>query len=602
MAEQKTRTIDGVRFPDFWPDITCLLWLFRNAPTLSKNPFAWSCFGQPADQPWTGTGRFKYAKIIDQAYFQKSFEYHDWSEAATDSFCSYEQTAITGCGGSSKSTSAGAYAWKFYQCDPLRTAVLIASTTYAAAKKRIWKNVSGFYSDFCRQTGYRQSTMVGNPAPSICPLREDAHGVMKRDTAYGIHVIAVAQGELQKGIDSMKGFHPERLLFIADEVDACSPALIDVQDNLRIGCEEYQAIWLGNDPSLFNPLGKLMEPGKGQTITLGHKDWTSTQGIHCLRFDGYDSPNIRDNNKWKGIIRQQDIDAITRNGVQANTPMAWIMVRGLHPPEGSDDTVVSEAMLLRFHTSERVTWQRGYTLSASLDPGFGGDPCSYRTFKRGLDVSGITRVEIDEVIEIPIVANDPGNPAEYQIAHKVMELSKARSIPPEEFIAGTTGIGRGVGAVLQREWSPRVNLCEEGGACSDLIVSEETPRPAKELYDRRVTELWFSIREFVEADMIRNLDPATAIQLQGRKHETKGTGAGKRISLEKKTDMKDRGLSSPNEADALAFYIDLLRSKGVNASVSSPVKEAAHDQMQSVMEEYEAMEIGDYSEEFADAD
>lgn len=581
------KRIDGVAFDPTWPDLTCLFWLFRYAPVLSKNPLAWTFQGKEADRPWTGTSRFTYAQAIDEMLFHNSFQYHDWSIAATEAFCDHEQTAIVGAGGSSKSTSAAAYALKFYLCDPLRSAVLIFSTTYSAAKKRIWKNTSSFYSEFCRLTGYQESTMVGNPAPSICPLRKDSHGSLKRDTAYGIHVIAFAQGELEKGINSAKGYHPERLLLIGDEVDAVGQACVDVVDNLRIGCEEFQAIWLGNDPSLFNPLGKLMEPEKGKPVGLQHKEWTSIQGVHCLRFDGYDSPNIRDGNKWKGIIRQQDIDAITRNGAQSNTPMAWIMVHGLHPPEGADDTVLSEAALARFNCRDQVTWQRSFIVSASVDAGFGGDDCIYRTFKRGNDISGQMRCMIDEIITIPIDVSNKDTPAEFQIAHKAMELCKARSIPPEEFIISSSGTGRGAVSVLQREWSPRIMVFEEGGAASDKIVSEEDPRPAKELYDRKITEIYFSIREFVEADMIRNLDTTTANQLCNRKHTTKGTGAGQRKSAEKKEDMKARGLSSPNEADAFGGYIELLRERGINASVKTPIKQKSQKSVQQAISEYD---------------
>lgn len=581
---KKRKIIDGVLFPIDWPDLVCLFWLFKHSPKLQQRDLVWGIEGKPAIEvplgSYTGLGRFSYSKSIAQMLFPKLMEWQDWSEKAVQTFCENESTAITGCGGSSKSTSAGLYGWQFYQCDPLNSAVLIVSTTLDSAKKRIWKNINIFYSEFVRMTGDRSSGIVGNPRPSICPLTKQS-GEMKRDTAVGLHVIAVAKGELEKGIASMKGFHPRRLLIITDEADSVSQAVVDVRANLRIGTEEFQTIDLGNDPQLFNPLGQQMEPSKGRMVGLENIEWTSTSGIKCLRFDGYDSPNIRDNNKWTGIIRQSDINKITKNGEHAETAMAYIMVRGIHPPEGADETVISQAAIARFNCKDRVTWQHGFIISGMVDPGYGGDPCIYRTFKRGFDTSGLFRVEMDEVIEIPIVVNDPLNPPEYQIAQKSMELSKARTIPPEEFVIGVAGRGAGTASVLQREWSPRIQTCDEGGACSDMIVSEEDPRPAKEIYDRRVTELWFSIREFIEADMLRNLDDATVLQLCQRKHAPKGGGQGKRTSLEKKTDMKDRGVPSPNEADALGFGINMLREKGINASVKSPVKSQANQALQS---------------------
>lgn len=579
MSKENTKRLHGVTFPAEWLDFHCLLWLFHFGNKLSANPY-WRPEGaldsSPSEHPYVGGGRFEhaqeYAKLV-----HKKFEWQYYSETAVRAFCDNEQTAISGAGGTSKSASAGFYAEPWYLCAPNDSAVLVVSTTLDGAKKRIWKNISSNYSELYRLTGgVGETVMLGNPRPHI---RSSA-----KDTAHGMFVVAVAAGEIQKGIESLKGFHPKRLLVIGDEVDAISQAVVDVCVNLRIGTVEFQAIWLGNDPSLFNPLGKLMEPERGKPVGLEHKEWTSISGIKCLRFDGYDSPNLKDNNKWTGIIRQVDIDAAHRQHGE-NSPQVWIMIRGIHPPEGADSTVLSEAMIARKNCRDRVTWKSSFILSAMLDPGFGGDPCLFRTFKRGLDTTDKLRVEMDEIIHIPIQANDATNPAEYQIAQKVMELCKARGIPPDEFIIGSTGTGRGAAAVLQREWSPNIHTCEEGGAASDLIVSEENPKPAKEQFDRRITELHFSIREFVEADMIRNLDLDTANQLCSRKYEIKGTGAGKRLSLEKKEDMKARGLRSPNESDSLAFGIDMLRNKGINATIQTTVKQEGNKAWDKALEE-----------------
>ena len=401
----------------------------------------------------------------------------------------------------------------------------------------------------------------------------DAEG--NPDISHGLFVIAVAKGELDKGINSIKGYHVKRLLYGLDETDAVHQACVDVKANISIGCDEFQAVYLGNDPSLLNPLGQLMQPERGKPVTLAHKQWVSYEGVYCLRSSAYDSPNIPDK-KYQGIVSQIDIDEITEDGTRKNTAMAWIMLEGLHPPAGCDETVLSESSLFQFHCFETVTWQRSYIESAALDPGFGGDPCVLRFYKRGKDLAdGKLRILIGERIEIPVIDTNELR-AENYIADKCRELCKARSVPPEEFVVGATGIGRGVGSALMRYWSPKINTCEEGGSASDKIVSDEDPRPAKELYDRKVTELYFSIREFVEADMIRGMDTKfTALQLCNRKQEPKN----KKQCLEPKRDMKERGQPSPNDSDCLAFYIDMLRSKGINASVMTPIKTQARKEL-----------------------
>jgi hypothetical protein len=595
------KIIDGIAFDSAWPDVTCILGLFRFAPQLEQDPFSWPF---PQDDPkrsYTGTGRYQHFRQFCQLAFPHTFEFQDWSARATEDFCSNEQTAICGCTTSSKSTSAGLYGLTFYLCNTAQTAVIIVSNTIKGAKMRIWKSVSAYFSEFVRKTGYNESRMLGSPVPSICPLLANS----QRDEGHGIHIIGVGEGDLETQINKVKGFHAKRILLIGDETDSITQAVPDSRANLRSGTKEFQCIWLGNRPSMFNPLGKLMEPSPGKPVTVSHKSWLSTTGVKCLRFDAWDSPNLRDNNKWTGIVRQCDIDSAVRDAGSPNAPIIWIMYRGLEPPEGADNTICSEAMISRFRCRDKVKWHSSFITSAMLDPGFGGDPCIYRTFKRGLSLNLEEtdhsllklRVMLDEVIQIPINADDPNNPAEYQIARKVQELNQSRSIPPDEFVIASTGTGRGAAAVLKREYSQLIHTCEEGGAPSDSITSDQDPTPAKERYDRRITELCFSIKLFIEADMIRGLDEKTAAQLCSRLHDLKG----RKISVEKKEDMKSRGIPSPNEMDALAAGIDLLRQeKQINAAIVTTTTQAATQSFEKAARELDFdSDENSYSDSYA---
>jgi hypothetical protein len=84
-----------------------------------------------------------------------------------------------------------------------------------------------------------------------------------------------------------------------------------------------------------------------------------------------------------------------------------------------------------------------------------------------------------------------------------------------------------------------------------------------------VTELWYSFRQFVEADMIRGLDVKTASEFSSRHFEIKG----KKIAIETKTEMKERGLASPDFADCCAVGIHLLRERGINATIHTQVQD-----------------------------
>jgi hypothetical protein len=588
-SSEKFRIVSGIPFPVEWPDLFCQLQLFLNAPKFQLEPENIIIRGQ--QYVYSGTGRFEHSRNISKILWPKSFQWHDWSEKVdrkaceTSSLSSNGLFCATGCGASSKSTTLGGYALKFWMAAPLDTAVLMASKTIDNSKKRIWREVARLYSGFSSLVGgYKDATIGSSPRPSICPVMGADR---KKDESHGLFVVAMHGKDLEKEVEFLKGFHVRRILVIADELDSLEEggeALVKTfNDNLSTGTYEAQFVGLGNDPSLFNALGDMMQPEIGKPVGLNHKDWISAKGVNCLRLDAWDSPNLVHPDKFTGLVGQKDIDRITKNGVELNSPSVWIQLHGLHPPEGCSNTVLSEATLLRFHAFESVTWKSGFTLCAALDPAFGGDACIFRTVKRGLDTHGNMKILCDEMLSLPIDARPQAPPADYQIAEKVKSLCKDRGIAPDEFILDATGIGRGVAAILEREWSGRIEKCVFGGACSERIISEENPVPANKEYDRFVTELWFAAREYTEADMIRGLDLKTSVQLCSRTYEDKGAGSGRKLSIQKKEEM----LHSPDEADALVTALELLRRKGVWPSITGVAKEETQKSVEKAMIDYD---------------
>lgn len=481
----------------------------------------------------------------------------------------------------------------WWMCAPQESAVLIASTTIGAALQRIWKNVSEFYLTGTRRMGpIGDSVLLGKPKPEI--------RTTQKDFAHGLFVVAVAQGDIQKAIDELKGRHPRRLMVVGDETDSISQAIVDVCANLAIGTEEFQAVWLGNLPSLFNPLGAMMAPSTGMPVSesLG-TEWVSAKGIKCLRFDGEDSPNLEEGAKWTGIIGRKDIERIERRWGK-NSPQYWIMVKGLPPPIGAENTVLTEALLFRYNAFSSVTWGGKFVSSVLLDPAFGGDRCVIRQMDRGEDADGHTRLFFHAPVILRINAQDTSTPAEYQIAKQTMEFCKALGVPPNEFILDCTGTGRGIANVLKAEWSPLIETCEFGGAASTRIISDENPVPANKEYDRKITDLYFTFRAYVEADMIRGLDPETAREFCQREFEIKGKGEGKRTCLATKQELKSQGHASPDYSDNAVLGTELAWRKGIHAALTTPLKEEAKEQMEQVLNEWDDIEAGDYCEEFAD--
>jgi hypothetical protein len=316
VAGAVTQIIDGVSFPGAWPMLRCQLWLFRlpqGLPLTRSGDRNDTLDGNPSRYALYRLRAALSSRIITEIQ-RPNFEWHDWAITADQKFSDNQCTAICGGGGSSKSYTAGDYAFKFWECAPDETAVVVASTSIDAARKRIWKSISTAYNEVTRRLGSKlgESQMVSSPKPSI----RSKPG----DFVHGIYVIPVEQGDVDKAVDAIKGYHARRILIVRDESDAVSQAIIDVESNLRIGTDEFQTIDLGNLPSSLNPLGKQMEtaPGKPISEALGY-EWTSARGIACIRFDGENSPNIRDKGKWTGLMTEPDRAAIERQAGGKNT-------------------------------------------------------------------------------------------------------------------------------------------------------------------------------------------------------------------------------------------------------------------------------------------
>jgi hypothetical protein len=117
-----------------------------------------------------------------------------------------------------------------------------------------------------------------------------------------------------------------------------------------------------------------------------------------------------------------------------------------------------------------------------------------------------------------------------------------------------TGVGAGVvdraGELLGRRRVVGVN----NGAKSDA------PLVDGELTANKGAECWAKMREALRTGLAIEDDPELRQQLEGREY---GYDAHNRIVLERKDDMKKRGLASPDRADGLALtYAYPVASRG----------------------------------------
>lgn len=150
-----------------------------------------------------------------------------------------------------------------------------------------------------------------------------------------------------------------------------------------------------------------------------------------------------------------------------------------------------------------------------------------------------------------------------QVAERVIELidTEAKSKPYDAQIIDGDGIGAGVvDHIRHRGYHNRVPLFEFHGGI---------PANDSVMYFNRRAEIWGMMRDALKDGMEIPDDPELETDLTGPEY---GFSSKQQIQLEKKEDMKKRGLASPDSGDMLAmtFAVKIAPPKPKPAGPSRP--------------------------------
>jgi hypothetical protein len=204
-----------------------------------------------------------------------------------------------------------------------------------------------------------------------------------------------------------------------------------------------------------------------------------------------------------------------------------IRVRGVFPRAGS----------LHFIDGERIDAAIERALVADptaplvmgVDIARQGEDQSVIRFRRGLDARSIPAVKF----RIPDLM---------QVASRVME--QVNSHKPDAVFVDGTGIGWGVHDRLNQLGCPNLVGVDFGGKADRTDSGDAAAR-----YANKRAEMWGLMKEWCKAGCLPD-DRDLAADLSAVEY---GYDASDAILLERKGDMKRRGLASPDDGDALAL-------------------------------------------------
>jgi hypothetical protein len=427
---------------------------------------------------------------------------------------------------------------------PQASSVILTSTTAKMIRKRAWANIQQLHRG-CK--GF-----PGNLVDSKTTLQS-----VKGDDKNAIFAIPVLEGTTSKAVANIQGVHSSRILVIVDEATDTPEAAFEACSNLSKGCEEFQFLAIGNPHSHLDEHGRFSRPEDGwDSVGVETQEWKTKRGV-CVRFDGMHSPNVHDGTTtYPFLITSPQVQqAISFEGV--SSPKFWKYTRGFWPDEGVVRTVLSESMCEKYNVGQQHTFINKAVTVAGLDPAFGGDRCILRFARYGDLEGGAMGIQFTDIMPIQTDASS-SEPIHFQIAAKVKDACIMHGCEPRYLAVDSTGEGGGLCDILHKEWSNQIRRVEFGGRASDLPVSEQDSRISHEAYANRVTELWFSVREWVMANQIGGLDDPTIIEFCSRLFDDQK----RKIVVERKVDMKARTNQSPDLADAAVLIVELARQLG----------------------------------------
>lgn len=389
---------------------------------------------------------------------------------------------------------------------------------------------------------------------------------------------------------AMQGIHAPRVLLIVDEAGGISRLVGGSTRNLLTGdarmlaignpATDDEASWFetacedGDDPEVRDTITIAIPATASPTITGEY--------VRCLSCP----PQVPAHSIGDHLVDQAWVDsAIREHGDDAPYVVAKVFAK--FPKGGASRAIPSAYVDAATEALSIEPWwdpadlpEQPVSVDRNNKP-YKTQPYWGADIKLGVDVAAdggdefvIARVEGD-IARIRLVQSGAANQNSTDVAGKILEeihlaeqlAADLGSEQPVRVKVDAIGIGWGVVGTLEAWGSEGIH----NAVIVRVVVSESPDRPADKKAQWRPhnkrAEMWLNGREQFQPDLTSgrvrtrlDIDNRTAAQLRA---PTYGTNASGNQVIESKEHMKDRGVSSPDRAEAilLALYEPRVKRK-----------------------------------------
>lgn len=412
------------------------------------------------------------------------------------------KTAVQSCHGIGKSfTAAVTAAWWIAAHPPGEAMVVTSAPSGDQMRKILWGEI-------------RKAHARGNLPGSITRAQTPSWTINGQEVAFGRKPADYIDENTARTM--FQGIHARYLLVLLDEACGIPTWLWQATQSL-VTNEGSRILAIGNPDDPTTKFADYCAPGTDYNVI-------SVSAFDTPNFTGEDVPEqLRESLVGPAYVREAEKDW------GLDSPLYISKVLGEFP-EVADDVIISPKLV-------REARERDLSGNALKDQG-----------RYGMDVADVG--EDESVIYrnrggmIRMAANWKGNDT-YLGAAKVRVLlerhgAAAKTMPLQ---IDYPGVGNGVYNPLNHEG---YNVTPFNGG---------TPATDPERFANKNAEAWWALREAMEEGRI-DLDPdddLLASQLQSRRWQL--DTSQRRIAVEAKKKMKERGLKSPDRADALVLAV-----------------------------------------------
>jgi hypothetical protein len=529
---------------------------------------------------------------------------HRWTDLEYKTVLDNQVTFLLGSASSQKSSFMSEYALLTYWASPHNTVVLVSST----ARDKLEQAIFGEMKKLWLEAKRLHKHLAGHPVEYKQAILTDKLVKQKRsddesdDIEFNENVVrdhrkgivckaayvgagASTGGGTYVGLGAFAGIKQENVIFIADELQFMAPTFLDALTNMRSNVAGYNPVLrnkyfglkvIASGNPNHNPesqMGIAAEPLDGwnsvENITKTTVWPVRTQGGVCLNLIGIDSPNFdQDHDIYPKLIGRDHARQVEAQWGK-DSPQYEAQVMGRMKMSLASSRVITRDICRIGYATEKAIWAGSPRIKIhSLDPSYGGgDRCisTWGEFGEAMDGSTILRVTPPKLIRISM--KDERTP-EDQIAQWVKRELEDHDIPVTHSYYDSTGKGT-IGFAMAKVF---------GETCPTPVSSGEKPtsRPVRqdlfidsggvkrlkrcdEHYSKFVTEMWFSVREAIEAGQIREMTDDVIAEGCSRMYRWV---SGDRIEIEAKDEMRKRIGKSPDLFDSLAILVEGARRQG----------------------------------------